>query len=479
MITVEKGTKLTYKNLLSWIKEWEKDKARLVHMRELYRNRKSDSSKPLVKLPFAKKLTVTSASATVGEGVSIAAPNLEGAQKDCFEKIKSLFRSQTIIAQDRSVIKQGCIYGRGYELVYFSSDETPIPKVSCVSAENAFVVFDNTVEHNSLYGVRFERYTKEGKKWLAVSVYDETYEYNDNILESSEFALSETMLEAKKEHKLGRVPLTEYHNNPEEQGDFEQVVDLIYDRTTIHNDNLKDFKAIAKNYLKSRNVELVGNTDEEKNKSQDKLAANQRIEIKTDPGAMDGANDDINILSKNENYVSITDFGGDIDSKIYDLAMIPNLSDEQFAGNQTGVALELKLLPFKEMILDKDEEIEKLYKRRIKMYMQALIEINSSQYSAFDISEVNIQTNRNWSKNLLEIAQIITALVATGKFSDKTIINMVPKIDYDEEKEQIQKEAEDKAKNAPDPNNQSVEWLASLLAGRSQEEPEGNVRTSS
>lgn len=32
---------------------------------------------------------------------------------------------------------------------------------------------------------------------------------------------------------------------------------------------------------------------------------------------------------------------------------------EQFAGNQTGVALELKLMPFKEMVKTKDEEIEK------------------------------------------------------------------------------------------------------------------------
>jgi SPP1 family phage portal protein len=457
MITVDKDSNLTYKNLLNWIKEWEKDKARLTLQREMYENKKSDGSR-VVKLPFVKKLVVTSSSAAVGEGVTIAAPKLTGTQKACFEAIQALFKAQTIIAQDRKIIKQGCIYGRGYELVYMSSDESPIPKTSMVSSENAFVVFDNTVEHNSLYGVRYERYTKDNLQYIIASVYDKENEYTEDIKISTEIALSEEILRYPKPHVFGRVPLTEYHNNPEEQGDAEQVIGLILDRSELHDLNLKDFKAIAKNYLKAKNAKLAGNTPEEKNESQKRMAESQRIEVTTDPN---DAESDIGVLSKNESYVSITEFGGDIDGKIYDLAMIPNLSDDQFAGNQSGVALDLKLMPFKQMIADKDEEIEKLYKRRIKMYAKALATKEPSSYAEFNVSEVEVTINRDWSKNLLEIAQIISTLDSVQKFSDRTLVNLMPKVDYEDETAQIEKEQKQKQKNT-DPTNQSAEWLAAM-----------------
>lgn len=479
MIVVKKGTELTYANLNSWIQEWERDKARLQSLHEMYKNRKD--GKHVVKLPFAKKLVLISSAASVGEGVTLSAPDLTGTQKATFEEIKRLFEVQTIISQDRDVIKSACIFGRGYEQVYMSSDEAPIPKTAKQSALNAFVVFDNTVEHNSLYGVCFERYTDKGIKRIAVSVYDAYNVYESDLAESDLASGGGKMLEASLPHVFGRVPLTEFRNNEEEQGDFEQVVDLILDRSEIHDLNLKDFKAIAKNYLKARNIELAGTTDKEKNESQDKMASNQRIEVKTDNGVTPDAADDISLLSKNENYLSITEFGGDVDDKIYDLSMIPNLSDEQFAGNQSGVALKLKLFAFKQLVSDKDVEIEKLYRRRIKMYMAALVA--KGGYEAFDISNVKIQINRNWAEVLTEIATIIAQLQPTGLFSDRFLINLMPEADYDEEKAQKETEDEEKrqaAANNPDPNNQSAEWLASQMsalmgAGKAKEDVNGGT----
>ena len=45
------------------------------------------------------------------------------------------------------------------------------------------------------------------------------------------------------------------------------------------------------------------------------------------------------MLSKNENYGMIDSFGKDVDSKIYDLTMIPDLSSETFAEMLQGLHL--------------------------------------------------------------------------------------------------------------------------------------------
>lgn len=480
MIVVEINTALTAQNLSEWYTLWKKDTNRLATAWEIYTNKNG-----MLKLPYAKKLVITSAAATLGDGITVSAPeSLDASAKITFDEIITLLKKQTIINHDKEVIRDMAIYGRAYELVYMSDDEVPVPKSAVISARNAFVVFDNTVEHNSLYGVYFESYKKQSpngvlEDWIRFFVSDNvyTYEYDTaaSVLQSADISAITLTAESGIPHHIGRVPLTEIRNNYEEQGDFEQVAGLIADRTDLHNLNLKDTKAIAKNYLKSKGVRLVGRTDKEKDLSQLKMADSQRIEMDVyDNGMPPDPNTDVNILSKNENYTSITEFGHDIDSKIYDLSMIPDLSSEQFAGNQSGVALELKLMPFKEMVKSKDAELEKLYRRRLKMYAFALKE---KGYAPLDAAACTITTNRNWTRNITEIAQLISTLKLTGLFSDKTLTNLYPDTDYDDEQAQLANEAEAariKSLNNPIPNNSSAEWLAAALSKETSVEGENN-----
>lgn len=459
MIKVPKDTPLTASNLISWIAEWEKDKARLEELWQYFTNKNARGER-ILKLPFAKKLIITSSSATVGDGVVLSAPDLKGTEKATFEEVLRLLKVQTAHAHDRRLIKQGCIFGRAYELAYMSDDADPVPKVAVYKATNAFVVFDNTVEHNSLYGVCYSRYRKDDADWVRADVYDAIYKYEVNYQASQAGTPDKVCLSDGIEHHMGRVPLTEYYNSEEEQGDFEQVIGLMIDRTDVHNLNLKDMKAIAKNYLKGRNVEFRGVTDEEKRDTTKNMADAQRIEFKTD--SMDAA-DDVGILTKAENYSSVDVYGEDITSKIYDLSMIPDLSAEQFAGNQSGVALELKLMPFKELVSSKDEEIEKLYRRRLKMYIHAL---SQKGFAPLDVSQINIEIKRDWSKNITELAMLISSLFPTGLFSEEYLINKMPDADYQKEKARKESEAAEREKRKPsDPNNSSAEWLASLLQG--------------
>lgn len=479
MIIVRKDSTLTAQNLLRWYSEWRKDKNRLYDCKYLYENRKN--GKPLLKIPFAKKLVTISASATA-VGATLSIPDeLTNEQKALFEKIKKMFEKQSIISQDRAIIKDGCNYGRGYELVFMSDDDVPIPKTAHIPATNAFVVCDNTVERNSLYGVYFDKYIYDETEYIAFYIFDKyrRYEYVCPYEWTKDIKKARDMLDSEgTPHYLGRVPLTEYRNNNEEQGDYEQLIPLMQDRTRIHDLNIQDSVAIAKNYLKAKGTTISGTSIIDKDTTQLDMARSQRIEI---PLGVDGnsyADDDsplrdITLLSKNEDYTSVTEFGKDIDSKIYDLSMIPDLTAEEFAGNQSGVALKLKLLAFKELVESKDEEIEKLYRRRLKMYISALTYtvdtiggeiINSTSEAWFDAGLIKMTIIRSWWENMAELAQMIASLSVTGLFSEQTLTEFLPSVSYDTEQERKEREEALRAsRTSTDPNNSSAAWLASVL----------------
>jgi SPP1 family phage portal protein len=454
MIRVAQGAELTPENLFNWYNLWRQDRDRLLNLKKLYLN-KDESGNAILKMPFAKKLTLTSGSATYGEGITLSAPeDLSEGQQRTFEEIQSLFKRQTIGAHDLAVVKDGCTFGRAYELAYMSDDEKPLPKVTKISPEFAFVVFDDTVENNSLYGVYFEEYYKGSQPRIKLYIYDSENKYTADF-ENTQKGFAGTVSEGTP-HNMGRMPLTEYLNNDEEQGDFEQVIDLMFDRTEVHNLNITDMREVAKNYLKARNVKIAGRTEDEKRESIKKAKKMNLIEFESDEDL-----DDITLISKVENYTSVDVFGRDIDSKIYDLSMIPNLSDDNFAGNQSGVALELKLKPFKDLVKAKDVYIEKLYRRRLKMYLSALMK-KSGEYEPFDAADVTVTIHRNWTENVAELAATVSALHATGLFSDEYLINKMPDADYETEKER--RETEGKT-NTPDANNASLENYAALFRG--------------
>lgn len=475
MIRVKKDTPLTAENIVSCYKYWLTSYTRIKENDDIYTNAAN------LKLPSGKKIVITSAAATLGDGITISAPdNLADKQKATFDAIQDLYKRQTVINQDKDIITDMIKHGRSYEYRYMTEDiKNPLPKCAEYNALSAFLVCDDTVESNPLFGCYVDSYIKsDNVKHLKFTVIDNSKIYEKEVpvtfLATRKSDLSDLQpsgvlgnLEEIATHPFGNVPFTELLNNKEEQSDFEQVIDLMKDRTVIHEKNFKDIDRIAKNYLKFRNTEFKGDTKEEQDEAQSKAADSQRLGVKTDKRNPD-PNDDISILSKNENYTSITEFGKDIDRKIFDYSMVPDLTSDEFSGNITGVALELKLFPFKEMIKLKNGALEKLYRERIRDYMTALVTKESTKYEAFDVDLCTVTFNRSWTTNIIELANLISQLKATGLFSDKYLTNKMPDADYDEEQEQLKVEQDEKAKQTltnPDPNSTTPTWFNAAMGG--------------
>lgn len=493
MIRINSDTPVTVSLVVEWIRLFKSDTLpNVVENRQFYLNERKNV------VPYAKKIVTISTAATLGDGIDVKLPEENAGQQETLDRIFDLWKRQTIEEEDLAIVSDGCTYGFAYELGFMSSDEVPKPKVKALSPECTFVVFDDTVEDNGLYGVYFIEHNGKSEQYTDVTVYDEVYqteirlpyiikperrkcvclepvgrwrrdEYycreigwaepeHDSVdgVVGEPYLNREAVKSAPREHNMGRMPVTMYFNNRELQGDFEQVKPTIVARNNVEELAMDDAETIAGNYLTFYGAKLAGNTDEEKKRTIQKIGHTKVLELE------DGER--VEILTKTEAFNMISVFGKDLENKVYDLSMVCNFTSEEFAGNVTGVALRLKLFPFKRLVKNKDSYIKKLYRRRLKMYQYALMMQEGME--EIDIGGLEISIHRTWEENILELAQTIAQLYATGIFSDKYLIEKMPDGEYEVEVRQKSREADEKAKESAanaDPANASIGQYNALL----------------
>ena len=108
-----------------------------------------------------------------------------------------------------------------------------------------------------------------------------------------------------------------------------------------------------------------------------------------------------------------------IKEDIYTFSHVPNLTDENFVGNSSGVAMEYKLLGLEMITKTKERYYKKALKQRITLYCNYL------NLKAISINPTAIipTFSRGLPKNLLELSQIITNL--KGFVSQETLLNQL------------------------------------------------------
>jgi len=97
-----------------------------------------------------------------------------------------------------------------------------------------------------------------------------------------------------------------------------------------------------------------------------------------------------------------------LENDIHKISMVPNMSDENFVGNSSGVAIRYKLLAFEQNIKNKERYMEKGLMERFKLYNNFLL--TKSQMSEVPIEEVDAVFKRNLPSNDFEISQMINNL---------------------------------------------------------------------
>lgn len=335
------------------------------------------------------------------------------------EALKNSYLEQDIASLDSALVKAMSIYGRAYELIY--SDEHSQPRSLKLNPQNAFICYAQSAAEKPLFGVYYyKQYDLDGYcRGVVCHVYT-----NTQILtyKSDVDSWAGMRLDRAVSHYFGAVPLIEYRNNEERQGDFEQLISLIDAYNILQSDRINDKEQFVDAFLFLTNCDLDA--------EQAKKLRQERILM-----GYDGATAEY--LSKVLTEADIKVLRDDIKDDIHRFAMVPDLSDESFGNNLSGVAIKYKLLGFEQHIKNKERNFTHSLRKRFEMYNTFLVLKNSMQ--TVPTHRVDIVFTYNLPANELEVAQMISYL--TGLASNETLLDQLSFVgDAKEEAELAKKE---------------------------------------
>ena len=320
------------------------------------------------------------------------------------EAVKNAYEEQDIACMDSELSKTVNIYGRAYELIY--ADEDSHPRSAVLQPENAFVVYAQSVEERPLLGVYYYKtYDMQGCcTGVVCNVYDSGYVYR---FEAQQDSYRSLVLSETEGHYFNAVPIIEYLNNAERQGDFEQLIPLIDAYNLLCSDRVNDKEQFVDSFLFLSGIEI--------DSAQARKLKSERILM-----GYEGA--DARYLSKVMSESDIKVLRDDLKDDIHRFSMVSDLSDESFGNNLSGVAIKYKLLGFEQAVKNKERLFTKGLKRRFELYNRYLAML--SQMSEVPAHRVEITFTYNLPANELEIAQMISLL--TGTVSNETLIDRLP-----------------------------------------------------
>jgi SPP1 family phage portal protein len=330
------------------------------------------------------------------------------------EQIKDIlntYRDNDIISHDAELGKDLSVFGIALELHYMSSSDPPMPQSSVIDPGQVFLVVDDTVEYKSLFAVhyypKYDMHNSQEGWHVWIYTASNITQYHSANLGKNDFVLVD-----QQEHFFGAVPVIEFWNNEEQQGDFEQQLTLIDAYNLLQSDRVNDKEQLVDSILKVVGMSL-GDTLDDSIKSIQLLKQFKVLE-------MPNPDSDASWLTKSLNEDQVELLRKSLKNDIYESALVPCLTDEHFASNASGVAMEYKLFGLEQLAQVKERYFVQGLRERLKLYANIL----RVKGKAVDVSDVEITMTRNLPTNLLEIAQLISIL--DGKVSNGTLISLLP-----------------------------------------------------
>ncbi|MBP5432187.1 phage portal protein [Ruminococcus sp.] len=363
----------------------------------------------------------------IGSGFLIGEPVSYQSEENDLSDLLEWFKSAEVDVQDNDNAEDQSIYGVAYELVYMSSDDSPTPKTASIHPSQAFVIYNNTVELNPVAGVYYHETRDTATQ--QINGYDAEISTDKQYIRfhlTADYALDGEV--ATEGNPFGMVTLIEIYNNRFLQGDFEQLISLI-DGYNKQQSNRIDDKENFVNSLMVLKGQTLGYNQEEKAETYQDIKDNGVIEL------TEGS--DLSFLTRQSDQQGDQLLTESIAKDIHKFSYIPDLTDEHFAANVSGVAMQFKLWGLLQLMKKKERYIKEGLRYRIKLF-SAILAIKGKK--PVDVENVTITITRNLPKNLVELAQVIGNL--SGICSNETLVAQLPFVE-DPEKE-VEKAAEEK-----------------------------------
>ena len=146
---------------------------------------------------------------------------------------------------------------------------------------------------------------------------------------------------------------------------------------------------------------------------------------------------DATFLTKSVSDTYIQNMLNRLTNDFHKLTGTPNLTDESFAGNASGVALSYKMFGLEKQMNKKESKWRKSIQRMIELIVNVL----NMRGQNIDYRNYKITFTRALPQNVAETAQMVTSL--NGIVSNETLLSLLPFIEKPlEELERVNNEKE-------------------------------------
>ena len=418
---------ITTKVILDFIAEHKKQLARYKQLQDYYENKNTILSRQVmpgnsinnkIANNFAGYITDMATGYFAGRPVNYTQSGKD--KNNLLEIIQEIYDYNDEQDENMELSKQGSIKGKCLEVIYLDAndlDENGMPRLrfSKQNAEELFCVYDYSLSAEMYFAVRTYKMKIAGKEIAKIEL------YTKNMIAFYEKDGSTLKLINAVEHYFGIVPVVEYLNNEEQLGDFEKVLSGIdaYDKAESDSINNLEYFANCYLYLVGFKNTAMKDIDEMREK---------RVLLLDESG-------EAGFLTKQENSAETENLANRIKSDIHKFSLVPDMSDEQFANNASGIAMAYKLLGLEQLAVKKERKFKKALQRRLEIIVNYL----NFKGGNFNYKDISLSFTRNIPVNDKENVEIVDMLQKI--ISKKTAISKLKMIDnVDVELDNIKKE---------------------------------------
>ena len=404
------------------------EKARILKLKEYYKNNnaiknreQSDPNKPnnLLSHGYARYITDSYCGYFLGKPVVYKSNN-----EALLEQINENFIYNDEVGNNIALAQEASIAGCAYEVMYI--DENSNLRFKAVNSEELIAVYDNTIEEKLQFAIRYyDVYNLENEDIKEVVLYTKNevvyYDFkDDNLTEKS-----------REAHYFNDVPIVDYENNNNRLGDYEPVISLIDAYDKAQSDTSNDFEYFTNALLVVSGVVMESDNEQPLNFKDNRVLNFADTNSKAE------------YLIKNINDSALENYKDRLNNDIHRFSNVVNMSDQNFGGNLTGIAIKHKLTGMEYITGIKETKFKKGLMRRIEL---ATTVLNIKTSDVYLYTEIKPVFTRNMPTNEEELTNLAKGLV--GIVSDQTVLSMLPQVDdVVAEMEMIAKEKENTLDN--------------------------------
>ena len=357
-------------------------------------------------------------------GIPVAYDTQNDNAKKVLDKVKYIHKNCVVSEVDFEQGGDMATYGVSYQLVMVLDGEAPIEDrivFKTLEPLQTFYVIDNTILNNPICAVYFYSYKEDNVQKTRVYVYDK-----ENLYEFVEKGGVLSFIDSNP-HFMGHIPVIQCLNNDDAFSDIQAVTGLLDSLSLSVSNSTDNLQSIANAILA-----VSGGTLNEK---QIELINELKVANLPVGATMEWIIKNINPEAEKQHVDNLLKF-------LFQISQVPDLTDEAFASNQSGVAMKYKLWGLDQLWGTKTIKYKKAIVHRLKILMHLLQYQFTSTVQMLD--DITITFDKNLPTDNSAEYQMVQAL--KGVVADRTLLQNVSIVeDVEKELEELEKQAKKNA----------------------------------